>query len=78
MIVFGDELTFLRAVLAARYFLDCDDDAHYYLVPENKRDEWNAWRAIPSDDERSWDVPDFARRINNWTSITFIDPQEKT
>jgi len=48
---------------AGRFFISSDDDGHRYLVPADKREEWNLWRNIPSEDERSWEVPSFATEI---------------
>jgi len=41
-----------------------DNDGHRYQIPTNKRDEWYKWCEIPSDNEESWDTPDFAERID--------------
>lgn len=61
--------------VSERFFLAQDDDCHWYLVPVDKREEWSEWREIPSDDERSWDVPDFATAIDGPHLLTFTDPQ---
>lgn len=58
-----------------RYFVDQDHDCHWYIVPSHREDEWNAWLAIPSDDERSWDVPEWATEVGGAPNrVTFIDP----
>jgi len=36
-----------------------DNDGHRFAIPRSKRDEWYKWCEIPSDDEKSWEVPDF-------------------
>lgn len=41
-----------------------DNDGHRYQIPSSKREEWFKWCEIPSEDERSWDVPGFAERID--------------
>jgi len=49
-----------------RYFIDCDDSGHRYLIPAGKRAEWDAWHDLLSnspDDERAWEAPDFAVRL---------------
>ncbi len=59
-----------------RYFLDRDNSAHWYLVDESKRAEWEAWTNLDEDDERSWEAPDFARRLNTAPGfVTFTDPK---
>ncbi len=57
-------------IIKVRYFLSSDDDGHDYLIPESKRKEWTAFRNIPSDDELSWDVPDFV--INLGMSLELV------
>jgi hypothetical protein len=62
-----------------RYFLSRDNSSHWYLVPADKRAEWNAWCDLDEDDERSWDTPEWARRLSGSPSrITFTDPQEES
>lgn len=59
-----------------RYFIGRDCSSHWYIVPAEKRAAWEAWANISEDDERSWDVPDYARRIDNPYRMTFRDPVE--
>ena len=47
----------------ALHFLDRDNDGHWYVVQESKRQEWEKWLQIPSDDQASWDAPDFAKPV---------------
>lgn len=42
------------------FYLTTDGDSHWYVVPVARRNEWNAWREIGSDDERAWTPPSFA------------------
>lgn len=53
------------------YFMDQDDDCHWYIIEADKRTEWNAWLNLDGDDESSWNVPDFARSIDNPSLIVF-------
>jgi hypothetical protein len=46
-----------------RYFIGTDCSGHRYIVPLSRREEWDAWSDIPEDDERSWDEPEYAERI---------------
>lgn len=41
-----------------------DNDGHRYQIPWQKREDWYKWCEIPSDDERSWDTPEYAIRID--------------
>jgi hypothetical protein len=60
-----------------RFFLSQDNDSHWYVVPLAKRVAWDEWCDIPSDDERSWDVPEWAAPVGGSPSlITFTDPQD--
>lgn len=58
-----------------RYFLGQDNSSHWYLVLEDSRLHWEAWRNLPEEDERSWNEPWYASRLNGGPgSVTFIDP----
>jgi hypothetical protein len=60
-----------------RYFLSQDNSSHWYLVPVENREEWDAWCNLDEDDEAAWDAPDFARRLDGGPNgITFSDPVE--
>ena len=41
-----------------------DNDCHRYKIPKDKEDDWYKWLEIDEDDERSWDVPDYAERLD--------------
>ena len=57
-----------------RWFLDQDSDAHWYLVPAERRMDWDG-RDLPEEDEYSWEVPSWAIRIGGAPSqVTFTDP----
>jgi hypothetical protein len=59
-----------------RFFIDQDHDCHWYIVPEEKKIEWEEWRNLPEDNESSWETPDFAKCINGPTNIVmFTNPQ---
>lgn len=66
-----------QAIIAkrTRFFLGRDCSLHWYLVPAARRAEWEAWANIPEDDERSWTVPDFARAIDDYHTLTFAEPE---
>ena len=62
----------MSRVSAERYYLDTDNDSHWYVIPVKRRAEWSAWCEIPSDDERAWGAPDFAVPVNGSpTLVTF-------
>lgn len=56
-----------------RFFIGTDSSSHSYVVPVARRAKWKRWCAIPEDDEASWDVPEWATRIDGAHSITFAD-----
>ncbi len=59
-----------------RFFFDQDNDSHWYLVPADRRAEWDAWRGLAKDDERGWTEPEFARRMaGSPVFYTFTDPR---
>jgi len=58
-----------------RYFIDTDQSSHRYLVEAAHLEEWTAWASLPEDDERAWEVPSFAKRIDG-AFLTFSDPHE--
>lgn len=60
-----------------RYFLSQDQSAHWYIIPAERRAEWEQWCSLPEDDEASWEVPWFAQRIGGSPSlVTFEEPIE--
>ena len=46
-----------------------DNDSHRYIIPYENLADWDTFMEIPSDDERSWDVPEFAQRIDGGSII---------
>lgn len=59
-----------------RYFLDTDNDSHWYVIPVARRSEWSAFLDIPEDDERSWEVPTWARPVGGSPSqVSFTEPE---
>lgn len=56
-----------------RYRLEYDESGHRYVIPVDREDEWDAWHELPSSDPRSWEVPDFAKRVEG--DLTFTNPR---
>jgi hypothetical protein len=46
------------------FFMSRDNSSHWYIVPAAKRAEWDAWCELSEDDERAWDAPEYAERLN--------------
>lgn len=59
------------------YMLGQDNSCHWYILPADKKDEWEEWLSIDEDDERSWDVPEFAQFIDGWHKLYFENPVEE-
>lgn len=53
-----------------------DNDAHWYIIPEEKDIEWGEFLELDSDDPISWDVPEWAQQIDNPFTVTFENPRE--
>ena len=60
------------------FFPARDNDGHWYLIPEANREEWDRFLNIPEDDQRSWDVPDFAESLGGFPGLNPVsdDPLE--
>ena len=58
------------------YFLGRDQSSHWYLVPTEHRDEWEAWSGMDDNDEASWTTPEWACRIDGPSFVTFTDPKD--
>jgi hypothetical protein len=54
-----------------KYFLVQDNSCHWYVIPEDKKDEWDTFCDLPEDDEASWEVPEFARDVDGPHSVAF-------
>jgi len=64
----------MKSKAGESYFLDKDDDGHWYVVPLCKSEEWDKWQDIDSDDEAKWKVPEFAIPIGGHPNrIAFKD-----
>ena len=42
---------------APTYFLDCDEDGHWYLIPTDFRHGWNEWVNLPYDEDNPAKLP---------------------
>lgn len=68
-----------------RQMLVSDDSGHYYIIPVNKEQAFDAWGAWFTNNENDadgyeeYDGEEFdSYRINGGpSSITFLDPQDK-
>jgi len=59
-----------------RYILVRDNDSHWYVIPCDMTEQWESWLSIDSDDERSWEAPEFAEIVGGSPSlVTFSNYQ---
>lgn len=59
---------------ATRYRLAQDDSCHWYLIPADRQKDW--WDWMESEDAKLGVEPEWAKRIDGWSLLTFTDPQE--
>ena len=48
-----------------------DNNSHWYVIPKDKEPKWNQWCNLDSDDEASWEAPDFAEEV--WDYPTLVE-----
>jgi hypothetical protein len=53
------------------FFIDSDDDAHWYVVEWDKKDEWEKWLDSDSDE-----VPNYAIPIHGHPSLVSFNEYE--
>ena len=47
------------------YLETTDDNGHRYVIPLEERHNWHHWvAAVSEDDPKSWDVPEYAVRVD--------------
>ena len=60
-----------------RFFFDQDGCCLWYLVPEDRRADWNEWRELDGEDPESWEAPAYARMLRGRVAEhTFACPAE--
>jgi ferric-dicitrate binding protein FerR (iron transport regulator) len=58
-----------------RYFFAQDNSSHWYLVDADRREEWQRWCELDDEHPASWDVPEYAQRLEGGVSqVTFTEP----
>lgn len=55
------------------YILQSDNSGHHYVIPKAREAEWDTWLSIPEDDERSWDVPEYAEEIGGSPTLVSFE-----
>ena len=56
-----------------KYFLDQDEDCHWYIIPNENRAEWDIWTNLDPHKKEAWIVPIFAEAIDGFpSSIAFF------
>lgn len=59
------------------FFLSMDNDGHWFIIPVERRDEWNDWIDLDQSDEASWDVPEWADDLNGSPSNVIFHSYQK-
>ena len=60
-----------------RYCLVQDNDSHWYIIPANRRQDWEAHCELDPNDEASWSDPFWAERIDGDPStVHFENPRQ--
>lgn len=60
-----------------RFRLVQDNSCHWYIIPEDKWDDWAEWSQIDPDDPAGWDAPSYAQGISGCPSnVTFENPED--
>lgn len=53
--------------MTRKFILQRDDDAHWYVIPADKQEEWAEW--LESEDAEDGILPDFAEEIGGHPSL---------
>jgi hypothetical protein len=60
-----------------RWFIDCDQNGHTYLIPAEERAAWEKWVGLYWTEAKGEAIPAFARpTCDNFADITFTNPIE--
>jgi len=57
-----------------RYTIVTDQSCHKYYIPIQNINHWRLWEELDEDDPKSWEVPNYAKRIDGG-SLTFKNPR---
>ena len=56
-----------------RWRLVHDHSSHEYAIRLDREAEWDTWLEIDEENERAWEVPEFAMALDG--RFTFCDPR---
>lgn len=59
--------------MTSRHYLTRSNDAHWYVVPAERGEEWEEWLALDTDDQRSWEAPVRARCVDSPSTVSFAE-----
>ena len=58
-----------------RFFLSTDNDSHWYVIPVECREDWEAFCDLDPDSEAAWTSPDWAVAVGGPPDlVTFERP----
>lgn len=58
-----------------RFMFVSDQDGHEFIIPADKKAEWEEWADLDPDDELAWEPPVFAQSIDGHEFYSFKDPR---
>lgn len=59
-----------------RFYLDTDNDSHWFIIPLTRKAEWEKWLELDQDTEAAWLAPKFAIEVGGSpNSVTFSQPE---
>lgn len=63
-----------------RYFLDTDDSGNWYIVPVERREDFESWQNQDwQHDLSDFQPPDYAEQINGtFNYVTFTNPVDES
>lgn len=56
-----------------RYFLSSDGDSRNYIVPMDKKEEWEIWTELDEDNPDRWTAPYYAVQVEG-ELLSFENP----
>lgn len=69
---------FMAIVLRYYVNLDRDQSSYWFIVPVDKRKEWEDWNNLDDDDPDAWDAPEWAKAVGGSpNAVTFTNPKNE-
>lgn len=59
-----------------KYHLDTDNSGHWYIIPTDKRKDWDKFVNLDENNTESWNTPKWAKPINGAPQEISFDKYE--